>query len=157
MVAAEQDRERSRATGSGSGSTIRPTEAGKTSKRRMQLRRLSPRPTSNATSLVDAACADRDSGAVGLGLPLGTKTVKFQEAATDLVRGTTDRHGGAIVWKRVDSSVVESSSSMTTANVCTQQISGNQRALSHYALVLSKERSPEEVEVDIRYATSILC
>ena len=122
MVAAEQDRERSRATGSGSGSTIRPTEAGKTSKRRMQLCRLSPRPTSNATSLVDDACADRDSGAVGLGLPLGTKTDKFQEAATDLVRGTTDRHGGAIVWKRVDSSVVESSSSMTTANVCTQQI-----------------------------------
>merc|ERR1711862_454078 len=120
----------------------------------MQLRRLSPRPTSNATSLVDAACADRDSGAVGLGLPLGTKTDKFQEAATDLVRGTTDRQGGAIVWKRVDSSVVESSSSMTTANVCTQQKGTNEPHLTMHSLVLGTVlRGSEEEEGDIRSAS----
>ena len=117
VVAAEQDRERSGATGSGSGSTIRPTEAGKASKRRMQLRRPSPRPTSNTTSLGDAACADRDSGAAGLGSPLGTRTVKLEEAATDVGRGQHTLHGGAIVRKRVNSSVVESGSSMTTVNV----------------------------------------
>ena len=89
VVAAEQDRERSGATRSGSGSTIRPTEAGKASKRRMQLRRPSPRPTSNTLSLGDAACADCDSGAVGLGSPLGTRTVKHEEVATDVGRRET--------------------------------------------------------------------
>ena len=62
-------------------------------------------------------CADRDLGAAGLGSPLGTRTVKLEEAATDVGRGQHTLHGGAIVQKIVDLSVVESGSSMTTVNV----------------------------------------
>ena len=61
--------------------------------------------------------------------PLGQEQSNMRRWQQTWEGGKHTLHGGAIVRKRVDSSVVESGSSMTTANVCTQQKGTNDSGL----------------------------